>query len=108
MNIISEKIQFCQKEVPLLGMISIGKEKIALNEKKVTIKNISRTKWRRIYEAWALWGGSRIYQNFAESTRDLTNGLRNKKQFTWNDAIEDEFIQLKSEKEHMQNLTIPN
>lgn len=104
------KVQYCQNEVRILGMIINGKKKIALNEKKYAIQNIATPtplKECRSFLGSIGWFRGFI-QNFSEKTENLTNRRKNQKKILWNDRMETEFTKTKMEIKTMENLNLPD
>lgn len=92
------EIKHCQNEVRFLDMVINEKEKVALSEKKREIqkfeKPICLKQPRGFLGSVVRFRG--FIQNFSHKTRNLTNGLKNIKQFYWNESIDDEFIKIKA------------
>ena len=112
MRVNPKKIQYCQKEVKLLGVTVDGKEQSASEIKKneameypvpATVKELRRflglTGWFR-----------QFIKDYARLTENLTEGLKGtdkKRSLVWTDKMQGEFEEMKRQIGNMKNLLLP-
>ncbi|KRH94493.1 krab-a domain-containing protein [Pseudoloma neurophilia] len=104
------KIQFCQNEAKVLGMVVNGEEKVAMNEKKKEIQENEKPKCIKDLRSFlgSIGWFRGFIKDFANKTESLTEGLKINKKWKWTESMNNEFINLKQEISDMENLYLPD